>query len=335
MIQKVLKGIFLLVAIVLGSAVLFLFAGRVQPAENVIWGVGFSEKHAKNLGLDWKAVYTALLDEMQVKHVKLSVDWNEIEAERGAFSFDDTDWQVEEAHKRNAEVLLVVGMKTLRWPECHVPEWAKELSKEEQQQEILQLLEAVVLRYKDSRVVTKWQVENEPLFMFGHCPWKDSDFFKKEIAQVKQLDPTRPVVVSDTGELSFWIRAARAGDMVSATMYRKVWFHEFNRYFTYPLPPTFYGRKAQVVRSVFGKEVMGGELQAEPWGPGKLLYDTTIEEQDAAFDLAQFRENIIFARESGIAEHYLWGAEWWYWRKEKAADPTFWQEAQKLFKAGL
>lgn len=322
-------GIFLF--LVLACLVLFLFAGKVQPAESIAWGVGFSEKHARALGLDWKEVYTALLDDVQVKQVKLSVDWDEIEPERDSFYFADIDWQIGEAAKRDANVLLVVGMKTLRWPECHMPEWAKGLSKGEQQQEILELVEAVVGRYKDSVAVTKWQAENEPFFPFGECPWHDSEFLEKEIALMRQLDNSRPVVVSDSGELSFWVQAARAGDIASITMYRKVWFHEINRYVTYPLPATFYGRKAQLIQFMFDTPIIGGELQAEPWGPGKLLYDTTIEEQDRAFDLAQFKENIEFARNTGIAEHYLWGAEWWYWRMTEAQDPTFWNEARKLF----
>ncbi len=114
-------------------------------------------------------------------------------------------------------------------------------------------------------------------------------------------------------------------------MYRKVWFHEFSRYVTYPLPSAFYGRKAQAIRMLFSKDTIGGELQAEPWAPGKLLHESTIEEQNAAFDLAQFRENIEFARQTGIAEHYLWGAEWWYWRMTVAQDSTFWNEAKNLF----
>jgi hypothetical protein len=139
------------------------------------------------------------------------------------------------------------------------------------------------------------------------------------------------VIVSDSGELSFWIQVGRIGDIASTTMYRKVWFHEIGRYVEYPLPPVFYGRKAQIIKTLFDKEVIVGELQAEPWGPEKLLYDTTVEEQDAAFDLAQFRKNIAFAKQTGLKEFYLWGAEWWYWRMKGVGDSDFWDEAHKLF----
>ncbi len=316
---------------IIGIFFLYLFGGRAIEAKEIAWGVNFSQKHAVALGLDWRVVYTALLDDLKVKNLKVSFDWNDLEPERGKFFFDDADWQVAEAEKRGAKLLLVVGMKTMRWPECHMPEWAKELSKEDQRKEILALLEVVVGRYKDSPALAAWQVENEPLLKFGECPWRDRKFLGKEVAIVKSLDPNHPVVISDSGELSFWIQAARIGDIASTTMYRKVWFHEIDRYVEYPLPPVFYARKAQIVKTFFDKEVMVGELQAEPWGPGKLLYDTTIEEQDAAFDLAQFHKNIAFAKQTGLKEFYLWGAEWWFWRKEVAGDPAFWTEAGKLF----
>ena len=330
-----MKKVFLLfllgVILALVIAVLYFFVGRVSQAQEIQWGVNFSQKHAAALGLDWRAVYTALLDDLEVKKLKVSFDWNDLEPERDKFFFDDADWQVVEAEKRDAKLLLAVGMKTMRWPECHIPEWAKDLSKEEQQKEVMELLDAIVKRYKDSPALRSWQVENEPLLKFGDCPWRDRKFLEKEVGLVKSLDSNHPVIVSDSGELSFWVQAARIGDVVSTTMYRKVWFHEIDRYVEYPLPPVFYGRKAKYIDAFFGKEVIVGELQAEPWGPGKLLYDTTIEEQDAAFDLTQFHKNIAFAKRTGLKEFYLWGAEWWFWRKQVASDPTFWTEAQKLF----
>jgi hypothetical protein len=328
LLLKVFIGVFVLAVI----ASVYLFVGTVLRANNIVWGANFSAKHAASLGLDWKVVYTNLLDELQIKRIKVSLDWNDLEPQKDEFSFEDADWQVEEAKKRDVKLIVVVGMKTMRWPECHIPEWAKNLSKQEQQKEVLELLREVVERYKDSQAVVGWQVENEPLLRFGDCPWRDRKFLEREVELVKSLDSAHPVIVSDSGELSLWIQAGRIGDIVSSTMYRKVWFSEFNRYVEYPLPATFYGRKANIIQKLFGVEVIGGELQAEPWGPGKLLYDTTIEEQDMAFDLAQFRKNVTFAKQTGLQEFYLWGAEWWYWRKQEASDPSFWNEAKKIFK---
>ena len=176
-----------------------------------------------------------------------------------------------------------------------------------------------------------WQVENEPFFPFGECSWADKDFLKKEIALVKSLDlKGRPVVISDTGEYSFWIEAARLGDIVGTTMYRKVWFHQLKQYVTYPLPSVFYWRKALIIKKLFNKEVICVELQAEPWGVN-LLNDSSIKEQEKTMNLEQFQKNIEFAKSTGLKEFYLWGGEWWFWMKEKQNKPEIWSEAKKLF----
>ena len=304
----------------------FFFIGAETPAQEVLWGVNFSQKHAALLGLDWRSVYLALLEELGAQRLKVAAHWDLLEQTPDTFSFEDLDWQVQEAALRNASILLVVGMKTTRWPECHIPSWAKGLTKEKQQQEILGALNEIVLRYKDSPAVWGWQVENEPFFLFGECPWKDSAFLRQEVDLVHKLDAKRPVVISESGEGSLWILAGAAGDIVGTTLYRKIWFSKLGRYIDYPFPATFYKRRAQLIQWLFGKEVIAGELQAEPWGP-TLIYDSSLEEQQKTMNKEQFLKTIEFAKRTGIKEFYLWGAEWWYWLKETQGDETMWNEA--------
>jgi len=308
----------------------YLFIGTPPLAKEINWGVNFSQKHAQNLKLDWKETYLALLDDLGTKNLKVAAHWDLLEPEKNKYYFDDLDWQIKEAENHSAKTLLVIGMKTPRWPECHIPEWAINFSKEEQQKEILEMLEKVVLRYKDSKAIEYWQVENEPFFPFGECPWVDKNFLKKEIDLVKSLDLSHPIVISDSGEGSFWIRAAKLGDIVGTTMYKRVWFHQVGIYIHYPFPPTFYWRKAKYIEKIFDKEVICVELQAEPWGP-KLLYDSPLEEQEKTMNLEQFTENIEFAKKTGLDTFYLWGSEWWFWLREKQNKPEIWNEAKKLF----
>lgn len=329
--RKILKKILFGISIALLVFAGYLFIGGTKPAENIDWGVVFSQKHAKYLGLDWQETYLALLDDLKVKNVKVASYWDLIEPQEDNYDFTDLDWQVEKAKEHGAEILLVVGMKSARWPECHIPGWAGNLSKEQQQEKILKFLEAAVLHYQNSDVIKGWQVENEPFFVFGECPWADKEFLKKEVALIKSLDvKQRPVVISDSGEGPFWFNAAKIGDTVGITMYKKVWVSQLGFYFTYPFPPVFYHRKAELIRRFFDKEVICVELQAEPWGP-RLLYDTPLEEQQKTMNLEQFRYNIEFAKRTGLKEFYLWGAEWWYWMKNQQGQGTIWEEARKLF----
>lgn len=309
----------------------YLFIGTPSQAEEISWGVNFSQKQAKLLGLDWQETYLALLDDLKVKNLKLITHWDLIEPEEGEYNFKDLDWQIQTAEEKGAKLLLVIGMKTGRWPECHIPEWAKILSKEEQQERILKLIEKIVLNYRSRTPIEYWQVENEPFFPFGECPKIDKDFLKKEINLVKSLDiQGRPVVISDSGEGSLWITAAQLGDIVGTTIYKKVWFKQVGIYVYYPLPPIFYWRKAQLIEKIFDKKVIVVELQAEPWGP-KLLYDSPLEEQEKTMNLERFKQNIEFAKRTGLDKFYLWGAEWWFWLKEKQNKPEIWNEAKKLF----
>jgi hypothetical protein len=337
---KILIPIFLTISL---SFFLFFFVGKTKPAEKITFGVNFSQKQAQYFGLDWKKAYLAILDDLKVKNIKLATYWDLIEPKKDEFNFDDLDWQIEQAENRNVKILLVLGMKSPRWPECHLPDWAKNLKKEDQQKEILELIEKIVLRYKHSSSIEIWQIENEPFFPFGQCPWVDKKFLKKEIDLVKKLDDKkRKVLISDSGEGSFWIEAAKYGDIVGTTMYRKVYFYpnpiyrifpNFPRvgfYLRYFFPPTFYYRKMRLINFLFKKEVICVELQAEPWGP-KLIWDLPLKEQEKTMDEKKFIQVIEFAKKTGISKFYLWGSEWWYWLKEKHKKFEIWEHARLLF----
>jgi len=308
----------------------YLFIGSSEKADDIVFGVNFSQKQAQNLGLNWKEAYTGLVYDLNIKDIKLITFWEFIEASKDEFNFDDLDWQLEQARIQNAEVLLVIGMKTGSWPECHIPGWAKDLNKQEQQQRILNLIERIVLRYKDNSAVTAWMVENEPLFHFGECPWIDKSFLKKEVEFVRSLDNTRPIIVSDSGEWSFWIEAAKLGDIVGTTIYRKAWLTEADMYINYPFPSVFYSRKAQIIKKFFDKDVICVELQAEPWCSVPTP-KCSLEEQSKTMSLEKFNENIEFAKNTGFNKFYLWGGEWWFWLKEKHQSFEIWEQARKLF----
>ncbi|MCX6760108.1 MAG: beta-galactosidase [Candidatus Nealsonbacteria bacterium] len=311
--------------------VFYFLLGFPKAAEKIRWGVSFSQLHAQNLGLDWKQAYLAILDDLKAREIRIGTHWNLLEPKEGEFNFSDLDWQIDEAEKRNAKIVLVFGLKTPRWPECHVPQWASNISQEKLGEKVLKLVEEVVKRYESKNSIWAWQVENEPFFGFGSCPKTDNTLLKKEIDLTKSLDfRKRPIIITDTGEFSLWFRPAGLGDIVGVTMYKKVWSNEWKRYFSVPLPPAFYWRKANLVKRVFNKDVICVELQAEPWVPNQL-YDSTVEEEMKTMDFSQFKYNIEFAKSTGLDSFYLWGAEWWYQMKEKQNRPEFWDEAKKLF----
>ena len=206
----------------------YFFVGKAKVQDSITWGVDFSQSQAEYLGLNWKDVYLAIISDLKVKNIKLHTNWNWVEGKKDNYFFNDIDWQIKQAEQNNVKIIYVIGMKTGRWPECHMPDWSVGLSKNDQQTELLPYITAVVERYKDSKAIAYWQVENEPLFNFGECPswyYDNEDFLKTEVALVKSLDPKRQIIISDSGEQSTWFDAAQIGDIVGITMYRNVWTH--------------------------------------------------------------------------------------------------------------
>ena len=324
-IRKKILIIVVFLAVII-STIYFIF---IPKREDVTYGVTFSKPFAEHLGLNWKETYLAILDDAGAKRVRLSSYWTEVEPQKDIYSFTDLDWQIEEAEKRGVKMIIVLGQKQPRWPECHIPRWAGELDENERQEELLEIIEKVVERYKDKKNITAWQVENEPFLRFGECPKLDKDFLDKEIDLVRSLD-SRPVIISDSGELGTWYNAANRADILGTTLYRIVW-DKYLGYVHYPVASISYRIKAAIIMYVTGVEkVIIVELQAEPWGP-KAIVDTPLDEQYKSMSLEQFRENVDYVKRIRFSEAYLWGAEWWYWLKTEKNDDSIWEEAKKVF----
>ncbi len=117
--QRWQRVLLYVVTTIIGLLLLSSFAEAVMPkVKDPNYGVSFSVKYAKELGVDWKANFTALLDDMQIKNYRLMSYWDDTEPQQGTFEFSDLDWQMNEAAKRGAKVSLAVGMRQPRWPEC-------------------------------------------------------------------------------------------------------------------------------------------------------------------------------------------------------------------------
>lgn len=296
--------------------------------ENFQLGVNFSQSYAEYLGLDWQKTYLAILDDLKVKNVRLSAPWNEIEPINDRWHFTNLDWQVKEAEKRGVNLILVVGRRSPHWPECHDPDWIKALAPELVADQQLEMAAVVIKHFQNYSNIKIWQVENEPLLdVFGECPKSDLNLLRKEIALVKTLDK-RPTLITDSGELSIWAAAANAGDLFGTTLYR-VTYNSFLGYFYYHLPPLYYNLKARLVGQQ-PSQVIISELQAEPWSPQGIL-NTPLENQKISMDSARLQSHAHYAKRTGFASAYLWGAEWWYWLKEKQYDDSMWKAAKSIF----
>lgn len=323
------------VLLILFAVVSFTFYKFVRLAINetkvekpISYGVTFSRIYAEELSLDWKKTYLAILDDLGTKEARIPAYWNLIETKDGEYNFSDLDWQINEAEKRNVKIILAIGRRLPRWPECFVPDWAKDKSETAQREKILKMIRLLVLHYKDRKNIWAWQMENEPLLrIFGECPPPDIKFLEKEISLVKSLD-SRPIIITESGELSTWIRGGKRADILGISFYSVVWNKHWG-YFYHHWPIIFYNSRVWIVEKILKKQVFVSELQAEPWGekPSHLL---SLDEQFKSMNIEVFKTALSRVEKTGLSPVYFWGAEWWYWLKEKQGHSEFWNEAKGL-----
>ncbi len=325
--KKIVLATGMSLLLVIGLILFILNLPFTASKKGVEFGATFSPKYAESLGLPWKEVYLASLDELNIRNFRLSAYWDTIEATQGTYNFSDLDFQLEEAAKRDAKVLLAVGRKLPRWPECHDPAWLESLSVQKREKALLAYVRAVVERYKNNPAVVQWQVENEPYFPFGICPQRFSgSMLKQEISLVRSLD-TRPLVVTDTGEWSPWIHAVQGVDILGVSMYRESWNNLFGRIY-FPIGPGYYQGKAEILKQL-NKKVVVTELQVEPWGP-IAIQEMSLAQMQSLMPLSKMHDNIAFSQQVGFEKVYLWGVEWWYLAKMKG-DPGYWESGKTVY----
>lgn len=331
--KKIIAWIGIAILVTITALALFVLWLVQKPVpETITYGMSFNTPYARELGLDPKKTYDAILDDLGVRHLRLAAHWPMIEPANNTYNFQEIDYQIRRAEEVGAEVVFAVGRRLPRWPECHVPEWAKTLDVETKQAEQLEYMEKVITRYKDSPAIKVWQVENEPfleVFAFEHCGVLDEDFLDKEIEFVRSLDPSRPILITDSGNLGTWQGAFSRGDMFGTSVYVHFWNPELGQFRTL-LPPWFYRVKDKFSKLVHGdKETVLIELSAEPWLVEPIT-QVPLETQFTRMNLEKFEDILQYAEETRYEKQYLWGAEWWYWLKLRGHS-EMWDRGKQLY----
>lgn len=319
------KNIFIVIGILLLGIYIMLWTMSIEKYP-VRYGVSFSKNYALDLKLDWKEAYAAILTDLKPEYIRLGVEWSDVEKERGVFDFTDIDFMMNEAEKNNTKVLLAIGQKVPRWPECYYPRWYHELTTEQKTTATFNYLENTVSRFKDHPALELWQVENEPYisFDFGECDSFNRDIVTDEIALVKKNDPLHKTITTDSGETSFWYDSINAADIFGTTMYRAVTGPMGLHFYYNWMPPGFFKARAYWQGRTYSDFYIS-ELQGEPWFAGTNALETPIEEQEKTMNTKRLQANMDVAERTGASRAYLWGTEWWYFMKEKKCDARYWE----------
>lgn len=332
-IKKIAKVTLYVLIAIIALVTLGYNAGPNQSEP--IWGINYSPKYAKGLGFDSTELFKTILDDLNVKHVRLPLYWDDFEREYRNYDFTEIGTLLEIAEERDVKVILALGRKLPRWPECHEPAWLESLSPAEQEEALIGQLISAVRTLESQQSIVAWQLENEAFFNYGeNCPVMSTELYKKELATIRKWDSfNRPIIGTDSGEKGAWLPTAWTGiDIFGSTMYREVYLDKKGRYLTYPLPAWTYRVKAGWLRMLSGaNQTYGVELQAEPWFAGTGPVQTQLEEHLRLMNSEILSDNINYARQSGFEQHYFWGAEWWYWMQKTHNNSTLIETVRPLF----
>lgn len=325
--KRITKLIAWIVAVlaVLFAAGPFVFPNDTAP-EDIRYGLTWSTRYAEDLGLDPVEGFQMAIEDLGVRLFRIPVYWDRVESTRGTFDLQELDEIVLIAEEYDVDLVMVVGRRVPRWPECFFPTWVDDLSYEDMSQAQLAFVELVVNHYKDSPSLLRWQVENEPfLHAFGECPEVERpEFLNDEVAFVRSLDPEHPIQMTASGELGLWTRVAPLADIVGVSVYRTTYTNGIG-YLTYPIPPWLYRAKARLIAPI---PAVVSELQAEPWFANPIN-TYSPQEQLELFGPEDFARHVNYVERIGFNEVTLWGGEWWLYLSE-VGYPEMWEAAKEV-----
>jgi len=294
-------------------------------------GVTYSTKYAHELGLDTHQAFEKILSELKPGFIRLPLYWSDIEKDPDHFDFKEIDWLVWRASEHKVPLILAIGRRTPRYPECHEPWYLynSQVSEEVRDARLLSYLDLVVKRYEKNPIVIMWQVENEPFFgFFGNCKATSWDFMKQEVAWVRERSD-KPIMLTVSGEYSSWTRESALADVLGFSLYRGARFGD-HFFVPYPVPPSIYAIKALFTHASI-KEIIISELQLEPWFD-QSISAVPLEAQLKQMPLREMADTYRYARKIYTDRIALWGVEWWLYLKEKHAIDDYWNLGKAMIK---
>lgn len=328
-------GVILIITILgmYGIARWYIASQASQPLQ---LGVSFSADYAASLGLSPPATLHALISQVGVRNFRLVSYWNDIEPQAGHYDFSQLDWQFKQAEVAKAKIILTVGLRQPRWPECHMPGWASNEPAAKWQPQLASFIQAVVLRYRNSPSLSAYQLENEYfLHGFGKCQDFSRNRLVSEYNLVKQLDPAHRVIVGRSNNAIGLPIGQPQPDEFSISVYKRVWDAAVtHRYLEHPYPAWFYGFLAGLQEIVNHKNMVIGELQAEAWPPnGQTIQQSSLAEQNKSLDAGRLKARFSYGKATGMRTIDMWGAEYWYYRLKILHDPSLWLTAEREFQS--
>lgn len=263
------------------------------------------------------------------RHLRLAAYWSEIERSPGQYDFSLIRQLLQRCEQLGQPVMVTLGVKAPRWPEFYWPAFVTpDPRQRESQLAVLAFIKRTVQELSRFDCISHWQVENEPL----DPVWPSGQkiplvFLEEEVALVRQLD-RRPIVLTawanDLVVNRAWGKLSRLADVLGLDIY-------YRQFMGAPIgQPVYAGPRvtmAQLRQQVAQANVPVWitELQAEPWEANDDAYRSSRTGSLTPELLHQFMAKTL---PLGASEIWLWGLEYWLYRRSQG-DERYLQQVRE------
>ncbi len=331
---------------------------RVEPRGATRLGISFRPLQAEGFGLEPRAALATLLRH-PYELIRLAALWNRMEQAPGVFDFSPLDWQVDAAEQAGKHVIIGLGaVKNFGYPEFFVPKHhlptplpegslVSEASHPDLLTAALAFVARVVDRYRDHEPVVAWQVEHEAVDPLGvEHSWRlATGFVKREIAEVRRVDPKRPILLNGFLPMSLPVAAQQswrtrdqgdslalaeeAADIIGVDFYPSHALGAAGEWTVYLDAKVHAWRERArhlVKRSgAQGRRLMIAEGQAEPWEAVTIPPNPTGRAMASCPPervIENYNRCLALASESRspLDAYLFWGAEYWLLRQQAGDD---------------
>jgi len=287
------------------------------------YGCTFSPRQLIQLGLDpIKSLQTICA--WPIRYVRVGCYWDETQPSPGKYNLEEIKSYLKIIKQSGKKVVLVVGMKSPRWPEFYIPEWAKSFDENTLQTQTLNFIKKVVNELKENTVISHWQIENEPFDESGPENRKINDsFIEQEISLVRSLDDLtkqpRPCMITiwgnDTISRKTLSKNAQnsSADIIGLDVYYKQYSFSIMGKDFYR-GPKFTNDQIKNLISKIDRPLWIAELQAEPWEENEQLYQA---DNPQSMSVSKLRKNLNKVSKLDPEVILFWGVEYWLWRKQQ------------------
>lgn len=288
------------------------------------FGININLRNLSWYGLPEIKTIDALLN-LPFTHVRIPIPLDEVLPTRNTWDFAKRDLLIEKALKKNKTIHLQLGLKTIGYPEAHIPPWLLGqcpslnkkhcvLDQETQVQEIiLEYLDRCAKKYFSIQEIATLHIENEAFskrLSVTNYRSISQQFYEKELAFIKQKDTYhRPIIQNmpfDTPEKIPYV--LKNSDIIGLNIY--------NQYNPTPLSQaviTTLGNVAitgvSVLNKVLQKRIYITEYQTAHW----LTADKTPA---SPFSQQLFLNGLQQLKKLNPEIIFLWDMEQLLWKKD-------------------